>query len=532
MIEQDTPHGRARPVGNRASEDESFHGRNSGKKLGCYRNQCAGAGQRLKDREHCLKSHEIHGNKRLYPMTVESDAYRDAMNYLYGRLNYERVGLPRGSAGLGLGRMRRLMRRLGDPQLNMNIIHVAGTKGKGSTSTLIAAGLSAAGYRTGLFCSPHLHRLEERYVIDGQQISPDELIGLVDRLRPVVDAMEEGRPDQEKLTFFEITTALGLLYFADRACDAVVLEVGMGGRLDSTNIVRPLVSVITSISLDHTRQLGNTTAAIAREKAGIIKRGGLTVSGVTDIPARNEIRDVATLRGSLLLEIHKDFNFREIPPEPPLTEPTFSQVEVKTWACDWGRLGVPLLGPHQAENAALALAVLDACDIGGLPVSADDVRRGWSGVAMHARVEVVGRRPLTVVDGAHNKASAEALAATLSRHFPDCEGKRVLVFGTTREKDLEGQLQALLPVVDEVIVTRYLHNPRSRPMDETCQAVERLGGRIAAVEEDPAQALEQARRLAGKAGQVVVTGSLFLAAEAIEILRKDCTETKLNESGD
>lgn len=452
-------------------------------------------------------------------MTVESDDYSDAMNYLYGRLNYERVGLPRGSAGLGLGRMRRLMRRLGDPQKNTPIIHVAGTKGKGSTSTLIAAGLSSAGWRTGLFCSPHLQSLEERYVIDGVQISPEELAGLVERLRPVVDAMDLGRPDHEKLTFFEITTALGLLYFAEQNCDAAVLEVGMGGRLDSTNVVRPLVSVITSISLDHTRQLGNTTAAIAREKAGIIKRGGMTISGVTDTAARNEIRDVATLRGSLLLEIHKDFHFNEIPPQPPLTEPTCSQVEVKTWARDWGRLSVPLLGPHQAENAALALAVLDACDLGGLHLTPDDVRRGWSGVAMHARVEVVARLPLTVVDGAHNKASAEALAATLTRHFPKCEGKRVLVFGTTREKDLEGQLNALLPVVDEVIVTRYLHNPRSRPMDETCLAVESLGGKVAAVEEDPARALEHARRLAGESGQVVVTGSLFLAAEAIEILK-------------
>ena len=440
------------------------------------------------------------------------------MNFLYGRLNYERSGLPRGSLGLGLGRMRRLVRRLGDPQNQFKIIHVAGTKGKGSTSTMIAAGLTQAGYRTGLFCSPHLHRLEERYLVDGEEITESQLLSLLAEIRPVVEAMDHGRPDHERLTFFEITTALGLLYFARTSCKAVVLEVGMGGRLDSTNIVRPTVSVITSISLDHTRQLGNTTAQIAREKAGIIKRGTPVVSGVKDLAARNEIRDIATLRRCELREVHTDYQVIETRPSGALASPTASRLEVRTWKRNWPSLHVPFLGPHQAENAALALAVFDTIADHGLNVGPDSVRQAWARLAMPARVEIIGTQPPVVIDGAHNAASAEALADTLTHNFPKYSGRRVLVFGTTREKDLTGQLQALLPCFDSVIVTRYQNNPRALPLDETSQAIETLGAQVLAVADQPQAALKLAADAAGPNGLVVVTGSLFLAAELREHL--------------
>ena len=202
------------------------------------------------------------------------DDYQDRLDYLYGRLNYEWVGMPRVPAELRLRRMRRLMRRLGDPHLGLRVIHIAGTKGKGSTAALMAAALSAAGYRTGLYCSPHLHRLEERYCIDGRPASPAELVELVDEVRAAVEQLELDDPQHRHRgsTFFEITTAMGLLHFARRRAEAVVLEVGMGGRLDSTNVVHPALCVITSIAFDHTRQLGNTLGAIATEKAGILKR--------------------------------------------------------------------------------------------------------------------------------------------------------------------------------------------------------------------------------------------------------------------
>ena len=201
--------------------------------------------------------------------------YQDRLDYLYGRLDYERLGMPRIPGELRLRRMRRLLRKLGDPHLDLPIIHVAGTKGKGSTAAMVAAALTASGVRTGLYCSPHLHRLEERFSIDGSPASQVDLVKMVDLLREAVDQLELDAPDDDDrgATFFEITTAMGLLYFAQRGVGAVVLEVGMGGRLDSTNVVHPALSIITSISFDHTRQLGNTLAAIATEKAGILKRG-------------------------------------------------------------------------------------------------------------------------------------------------------------------------------------------------------------------------------------------------------------------
>ena len=212
------------------------------------------------------------------------DDYQDRLDYLYGRLNYEWLGMPRSSGQLRLGRMRRLLKRMGDPHLGLRIIHVAGTKGKGSTSAMIAAALSASGVRTGLYCSPHLHRLEERFTVDAKPASPSELIDLVDVAREAVEQLErEDNPSGHRgPTFFEITTAMGLLHFARRQVGAVVLEVGLGGRLDSTNVIRPVLSVITSISFDHMRQLGNTLALIATEKAGILKRGRPGISGVRD----------------------------------------------------------------------------------------------------------------------------------------------------------------------------------------------------------------------------------------------------------
>ncbi len=267
------------------------------------------------------------------------DAYQANLDYLYGRLNYERSGMPRGTSELRLGRMRRLLRRLGDPHLGLPIIHVAGTKGKGSTAAMIAAGLTASGVRTGLFCSPHLHRLEERFRIDGVEATPDALADLVDAVRPAVDESDASDPHYSRrgATFFEVTTAMGLLHFARENVGAVVLEVGMGGRLDSTNVVRPRLSVLTSISLDHTRQLGTTLGAIAHEKAGIIKRRGTVVSGVRGDEAIAAIARTVQARGARWLQLDADFRFDYHPPDPPLDRPTAGPVAVRTWARDWGR---------------------------------------------------------------------------------------------------------------------------------------------------------------------------------------------------
>ncbi|WP_165249141.1 bifunctional folylpolyglutamate synthase/dihydrofolate synthase [Paludisphaera soli] len=444
------------------------------------------------------------------------DPYQDALGYLFSRLDYEREGMPRTLAELGLGRMRRLLKRLGDPHRGLRIVHVAGTKGKGSTAAMLAAALSASGFRTGLYTSPHLERLEERYRIDGAAIASDEMVALVDEVRSAVETMEGDGDDPRSLgaTFFEITTAMGLLHFARRGVGAVVLEVGMGGRLDSTNVVRPLVSVITSIALDHTRQLGDTLAAIAVEKAGIIKRATPAVSGVQEPEPREAIRRVAAARRAPFREIDADFHHEAFAPTAPPTRPTPGRATVRTWRTDWGVLDVPLLGPHQAHNMAVALAGLDALAEADptLAVDREAVVRGFAGLTWPARVEVMGSSPWLVVDGAHNVASAEALAKTLRDHFPPCP--RTLVFGTTRDKDLGGQLRALLPMFRDRVATRYVQNPRAVPAEEVAAAAEAIDGRPMRVARDPAEALALARSLTGPDGLICVTGSLFLAAEA------------------
>jgi dihydrofolate synthase/folylpolyglutamate synthase len=287
-----------------------------------------------------------------------SDEYRDSLDFLYGRLNYERVGMPKIPTELRLGRVRRLLRSWGTRRTGCGSSTSPGTKGKGSTAAMLAAALSAAGLRTGLFCSPHLHRLEERFTVDGRAATAEELVALTEAVRPAVADLDAHGPHHRHRgsTFFEITTAMGLLHFARRRAGAVVLEVGLGGRLDSTNVVRPVLSVLTSISFDHTRQLGTTLGAIAAEKAGILKRGRPAVSGVRGAEPRAAVQRVARQRRVRLRELDVDFRARYLPPPPPLVRPTAGRVEVRTWRSDWGPIELPLLGPHQAQNAAVALA--------------------------------------------------------------------------------------------------------------------------------------------------------------------------------
>ncbi len=443
-----------------------------------------------------------------------SHDYQERLDYLYGRLNYERLGMPVLASELKLGRMRRLLKKLGDPQAGATIIHVAGTKGKGSTAAMAAACLTAAGIRTGLFSSPHLHRLEERFAVDGAAAAPERIVELVDQVRAAEGRLEQDARGRtaEGATFFELTTAMGLLHFASLGARVIVLEVGMGGRLDSTNVVRPALEVVTNISLDHTRQLGDDLASIARERGGILKRGRPAVLGARAPEARRVLRAIAAARGAAAREIDVDFHVESIPPAPPLLGPTRGRARSETWRRDWGELELPLLGSHQAENAAIALAALDQLAElePDLEVAREHVVRAFSRLEWPARVEIAGSRPTLVIDGAHNAASAAALAETLCLFFPP--SRRILVFGTSREKDVAGQLRALLPLFDRVIATRYQHNPRADAA-ETVAEIAALLGRRAEVIPDPAAALEHARAAAGPGDLICVTGSLFLAAE-------------------
>jgi len=464
------------------------------------------------------QSDTLEKNKLDRPAMLQE--YQERLDYLYGRLNYERSGMPKVPAELRLGRMRRLMARMGDPHLGLPIIHIAGTKGKGSTAAMMASALAASGVRTGLYCSPHLHRLEERFTVDGISATPAELVALVDEVRECVDQLEMDDPRlaDRGPTFFEITTAMGLLYFARRKVGAVVLEVGLGGRLDSTNVVHPALSIITSISFDHTKQLGNTLTSIAREKAGILKRNRPAISAVGSQEARDAIRAVARQRHCRLQELGIDFWYDNLPPRQPLSGPTKGRVAARTWRRDWGTLSLPLLGSHQAHNSAVALAGLDL--LGevhpNLAVSRSDVIGGFASLRWPARVEVVAERPWLVIDGAHNTAAAISLAETLSSCFPPT--RRTLVFGTTRDKDIEGQLRALLPLFDVVIATRYVENPRSVPPEQIVTAASQLTDTFLWTAPEPGEALAIARELTAADGLICVTGSLFLAAETRAIV--------------
>lgn len=438
--------------------------------------------------------------------------------FLMGRLNYERVGPRPGE--LRLEPMQRLAEALGNPHLAAPVIHLAGTKGKGSVAAMVASVLSAAGCRTGLYSSPHLVRIEERLRIDGQACTPGELTELVDAARPTIEAMDQCG---QAPTFFELTTALAMLHFQRQRADWVVLETGLGGRLDSTNICQPVVSVITSISYDHTRQLGDTLPEIAAEKCGIIKPGRPVVSGVGEPSARRVVRETVEQRGCPYLELGEDFVAErvELRTEPrPLTVFDYGRGEQSL-----EQLRCGLLGEHQARNAALAVAAVQlAADESGASLSRLDesaIRRGLESVSWPARVELIA--PRVVLDVAHNVASAEALAQVLGQCFPR-EGRRRLLFGTSSDKDPVGMLRCLAPQFDEIMLTRYVTNPRAVPpshLAELAAPIAESEGIELRQQADPVAAWRTLLAESSPTDLICVAGSFFLAAELRDIMRDD-----------
>jgi dihydrofolate synthase/folylpolyglutamate synthase len=522
---------------------------------------------------------------------TNSSTRRDAaLRFLLARIDYERTqSMPRSEEAFKLDRMRELLGRMGNPQEGMPIVHVAGTKGKGSTSAMIAAVLSAAGYRTGLFTSPHLDRVEERIAIDGQPCSADELADLIERIRPVVEAMDCGSsrlpvasgqceppgpnpqspiptPTAEPgLTYFEIVTAMAFDHFRRRGVDAAVLEVGLGGRLDSTNVCSPAVTIITSISFDHTKQLGDTLAAIATEKAGIIKPGVPVISGVQSDEPRDVIRRIARQNGCRLVELGVDFDFVYHPPHRleqaassakfdfqylhstctheeraetsrgltapgefrghsdensrgPTARGEPANTHRELLAPGYCDVALSLLGRHQAANAAVALAAIEELRRSNWTIPEIAIRRGLAEVAPPARVEVVARRPTVVLDAAHNVASIAALVEVLEESFS--ANRRLLIFATTQEKDQRGMLQQLLGHFNHVIFTRYSNNPRSVSPEELLGLAKSIGwgGSSTAtptieIVATPAEAWDAVRRMATPDDLICITGSFFLASE-------------------
>ncbi len=393
---------------------------------------------------------------------------------------------------LGRSRMAAALALRGHPERGQCYLQVAGTNGKGSISAMLAACLQQAGYRTGLYTSPHLQRYVERVRIDGRPLAEREAAA---RISELLDAFaRKGAPET---TFFELTTLLALEAFRDHGCDVVVLEVGLGGRLDATSAVTPRVSVISSIALDHTRILGDSLAAIAREKAGIAKRGVPLVSGVREPEARRVIAARARRVGAPTWQIDRDFAWT------PAARPGRFDVRIGTHVLPG--LRTRLRGEHQQHNAACAVAALWRLRETGIRVPESAIRRGLLRVRWPGRLERVGRRPAFLFDAAHNLDGCRSLARYLDA--VGRPGSRVLVFGAMADKQYGEMLRVLAPHVD-----RIFFSPPPMPRSASHAQLRRFATGVRT--RDVRDAIARARRAAGPRGEVLVAGSIFLVAEA------------------
>ncbi len=431
--------------------------------------------------------------------------YPETIAYLHSLIDYEKMRLERYTPEThNLSRVEQLLAATDNPHTRFPAVHIAGTKGKGSTAALCEACLRAAGYRTGFYISPHLHTFRERIQVDRQEITRDQVVALVEQIRPLIERI----PD---VTYFEAITAVGFLYFARSEVDVAVVEVGLGGRLDATNVLTPEVSVITSLSLEHTYLLGDTLDKIAYEKAGIIKPGIPAVTTRQQAKALQVLERVSRERGVPLTQVGRDWDYEPGPADLDGQAFTIRRNTEGDSELD-GEYWIPLLGRHQLENAAGAIAALDVLRQRGFRIPARAVREGLSNVYWPGRMEVLSREPLVVGDGAHNPYSVQVLRQALEEWFPD--RRWVLVFGASADKDVTGMLNSLLPISDHVIVTRSDH-PRSASPVVLADAVASVGGG-AEVSVDMAKSLLRGLATMGPNSGMLVTGSTHLVADARE----------------
>lgn len=439
--------------------------------------------------------------------------YEEALRLWYSRINYEQR-TPR-PGDLKLDRMRALLDCLGNPHQRLRILHVAGSKGKGSVCAMLEAVLRQAGYRTGLFTSPHLSAVEERIRVAGAPVTRAELSCLVAEVDAAARRVERRQPaGSAAVTFFELATALGFLHFVRRRVEVAVIEVGLGGRFDATNVCLPEVALITSISYDHTQQLGNTLAQIAREKAGIIKPGRPVISGVRAAEARAVIEQVSQQRRAPLWQLDRDFFYRY---EPALITEALERpprVQVTTPQQHWPPLEVGLLGEHQAANAAVVLLAVERLRAAGWHLPLPAVAAGLAQVHWPARLEVLQRRPLLLLDCAHNVASVQALVETLTVSFPQHPPqRRVLVFAASTDKDLAGMLAVLAPHFRHAYLTRFRGSRRAAAPEQLAALLSACAPLPWTICPQADQACRQALAAARLEDLVCITGSVFLAGE-------------------
>jgi len=433
--------------------------------------------------------------------------YPTALDYILSFADYER--LPRSALVFDLRRIEMLLKRLGNPQEVARSIHVAGTKGKGSTAAMIASILTQAGYRTGLYTSPHLLSFTERIQVDSRPIAEGAFGRLVEVLKPEAEAVNHFGAFGE-LTTFELLTALAFTHFKERKVDYQVLETGLGGRLDATNVIKPEVCVITSISFDHMDVLGDTLAQIATEKAGIIKSGSIVVCSPQFPEVMEVIEKVCRERGTRLVRVGSEVTWhrKDFSPEG-------QSFELRGMTGEYD-LNLPLLGEHQLENAATAVATVEVLADLGAKASPESIVTGLRQVHWPGRLQILQREPWVIVDGAHNADSARRLAEALERYF---DFDRVfLIFGVSSDKNIAGMVAELASLPSAVIVASSRHPRAVEPSVLTGEFSK--WGKIPEVAENVASAVELALAKAAPSDLICATGSIFVIAEVMEYMSK------------
>lgn len=405
----------------------------------------------------------------------------------------------------GLERIHGLLDVLADPHKGYAVIHVAGTNGKTSTTVFAAAILAAHDLTVGSFTSPHLRDVEERFALNAATMSPEELVDAVGDVAPLADLYAER--SGEAVTYFELTTAIAFAWFAEKAVDVAVVEVGLGGRLDSTNVFGPTVAVVTGIGVDHTEYLGGELSGIAAEKVAILKPGGVLVSGPLPADAERAVAARVAETGAPWRRFGAEFRLGE-----PIRSDRGWLFDVDGVYEHYSEIDLGVRGRHQTRNFAIAVVACE--ELTGRALDEDSVRRAAAATSIPGRFEIAGRDPLVVLDGAHNVNGIETTAESLRIEFPGL--RWVAVFGAMRDKDVPGMLRALSPVVEAVVATS-VDDPRSMSVGEISELVSSLG-LDAEIEHDVPAAVAAARDMTGPGQGVLVAGSLYVVGEAREAL--------------
>ncbi len=443
------------------------------------------------------------------------NSFKQAEDFLLQTIDYEKLTQYKyDTTSFDLKRMEEMMSFVGNPHKKSRCVHITGTKGKGSTAIIIASVLKELGLRTGLFTSPHLKYLGERMKVNDIMISKNTFVQLISKLKPYIDKTVLRNPTLMP-TFFEIVTAIAFLYFERENVDISVLEVGMGGRLDSTNIIVPEVAVITPVGYDHMDKLGHTLDKIAYEKAGIIKEKTPVVSSMQEPKAFSIIAKTSKEKNAHLYLIGKDVLISDI----RIIERSGvngTEFEIKTWRNRYENVFLPLIGRHQIENCATAIAAIEVLSEAGV-INADNetIINALAKVRCPARIEVISNNPLIVLDTAHTVASMKTLKESIQETLS--YKNLILVIGLSSDKDIEGVLREISCIADSLILTRT-GNPREADPEQMAVVVKHFYQKNPLVIEDIDEALSEAKRIAKKDDLICITGSFFLAGKVEKIV--------------